>query len=45
LFRIISIPSTVCYFRLPDHVILIECQAVDFRCQCTQRKVQSICVV
>ena len=25
LFRIISIPSKVCYFRLPDHVILMEC--------------------
>ena len=25
LFRIISIPSKVCYFRLPDHMILMEC--------------------
>ena len=35
----------VCYFRLPDHVILMKCSAPDFRCQCTQRKVQSICGV
>jgi hypothetical protein len=25
LFRIISIPSKVSYFRLPDHVSLMEC--------------------
>jgi len=25
LFRIISIPSNVSYFRLSDHVILMEC--------------------
>ena len=30
------------YFRLPNHVILMECQALDFRCQCTQRKLESI---
>ena len=45
LFRIISIPSKFCYFRLPDHVILMECKALDFRCQCTQQKLQSICAV
>ena len=33
LFRIISIPLKVSYFHLPDHVILMECQALDFRCQ------------
>ena len=43
LFRIISIPSKFCYFRLPDHVILMAMQALDFRCQCTQQKLQSIC--
>ena len=42
LFRIISIPSKFCYFRLPDHVILMAMQALDFRCQCTQQKLQSI---
>ena len=30
------------FFRLPNHVILMECQALDFRCQCTQRKLQLI---
>jgi hypothetical protein len=45
LFRIISIPSKFCYFRLPDHVISMECKALDFRCQCTQQKLQSICAV
>jgi hypothetical protein len=45
LFRIISIPSKFCYFRLPDHVILLVCKALDFRCQCTQQKLQSICTV
>jgi hypothetical protein len=45
LFRIISIPSTFCYFRPPDHVISMECTALDFRCQCTQQKLQSICAV
>jgi len=45
LFRIISIPSKFCYFRPPDHVILMECIALDFRCQCTQQKLQSICAV
>ena len=33
------------YFRLSNHVILMECQALDFRCQCTQRKLQSISAV
>ena len=33
------------YFRLPNHMILIECQSLDFRCQCTQRKLQSISAV
>ena len=45
LFRIISIPSKFFYFRPPDHVILMECIALDFRCQCTQQKLQSICAV
>ena len=45
LFRIISIPSIFFYFRLPDHVISMKCKALDFRCQCTQRKLQSICAV
>ena len=45
LIRIISIPSKFCYFRPPDHVILMECIALDFRCQCTQKKLQSICAV
>ena len=41
LFRIISIPSKFCYFRPPDHVISMECSALNFRCQCTQQKLQS----
>ena len=45
LFRIISIPSKFCYFRLPDPVILMACRALDFQCQCTQQKLQSICAV
>jgi hypothetical protein len=45
LFRIISIPSKFCYFRLSDHVISMECSALNFRCQCTQQKLQSICAV
>jgi len=45
LFRIISIPSKFCYFLPPDHVILMAIQALDFRCQCTQQKLQSIRVV
>jgi hypothetical protein len=45
LFRIISIPSTFCYFRPPDHVISMECSALDFHCQCIQQKLQSICAV
>ena len=45
LFRIISIPSKFCYSRSPDHVISMECLAPDFRCQCTQQKLQSICAV
>ena len=43
LFRIISIPSKFCYFRPPDHVISMEHLALNFRCQCTQQKLQSIC--
>jgi hypothetical protein len=43
LFRIISIPSKFCYFRPPDHVILMAIQALDF--WCTQQKLQSICAV
>ena len=45
LVRIISIPSTFYYFRPPDHVISMECTALDFRCQCTQKQLQSICAV
>jgi hypothetical protein len=45
LFRIISIPSKFCYFRLPDHVMSMECKALDFRCQYTQQKLQSTCAV
>ena len=43
LFQIISIPTKFCYFRPPDHVISMECIALDFWCQCTQQKLQSIC--
>jgi hypothetical protein len=43
-FRIISIPSKFGYFRLPDHVISMELLALNFRCQCTQQKLQSIYV-
>ena len=42
LFRIISIPLKLCYFRPPDHVISMECQALDFRYQCTQQRFQLI---
>jgi hypothetical protein len=45
LFRIISIPSKFCYFRPPDHVISMECSALNFWCQCTQQKLQTICTV
>ena len=45
LFRIISIPTKKNDFRPPDHVISMECIALDFRCQCTQQKLQSICAV
>ena len=45
MFQIISITSKFCYFRPPDHVILMECKALDFWCQCTQQKLQSICAV
>jgi hypothetical protein len=45
LFRIISIPSKFCYFRPPDHVISMECKALDFQFQGTQQKLQSICAV
>jgi hypothetical protein len=45
LFRFISIPSKFCYFRPPDHVISMEWSALNFRCQCTQQKLQSICAV
>ena len=43
MFRIISIPFY--YFHPPDHMILMAIQALDFRCQCTQHKLQSICAV
>ena len=45
MFRIISIPSNLFYFRPPDHVISMECSALNFWCQCTQHKLQSICAV
>jgi hypothetical protein len=45
LFRIISIPSKFCYFRPPDHVISMELLALNFRSQCIQQKLQSICAV
>ena len=45
LFWIISIQSKFCYFRLPDHMISMELLALNFRCQCTQQKLQSICAV
>ena len=45
LFRIISILSKFCYFLPSDHWILMECTALDFRCQCTHHKLQSICAV
>ena len=45
MFRIISIPSEICYFRPPDHVISMKLLALNFRCQCTQQKLQSICAV
>ena len=41
----ISIPSKFFYFRPPDHVISMECTALNFWCQCTQQKLQSICAV
>ena len=43
LFRIISIPSNFCYFRPSDHVISMECSALNYWCQCTQQKLQTIC--
>ena len=45
LFRIISIPSTFCYLRSPDYVISMELLELNFRCQCTQQKLHSICAV
>ena len=44
-FRIISIPSKILYFRPPDHVISMECSALNCRCQCTQQKLQLMCAV
>ena len=44
-FRIISILSKFCYFRPTDHVISMELLALNFQCQCTQQKLQSICAV
>jgi hypothetical protein len=35
----------ICYFRPPDHVISMEFLVLNFRCQCTQQKLQSICAV
>ena len=45
MFRIISIPSKFCYFRLPDHVISMDQSALNFRCQYAKQKLQSICAV
>jgi hypothetical protein len=45
LFRFISIPSKFCYFRPPDHMISMEWSALNFRCQCIQQKLHSICAV
>jgi hypothetical protein len=45
LFRIISSPSKLSYFRPQDHVTWMDCKALDFQCQCTQQKFQSICAV
>jgi hypothetical protein len=45
LFRIISIPLKFCCFRPPDYVNSMELLALNFRCQCTQQKLQSICAV
>jgi hypothetical protein len=42
---VFGIPSKTFYFRLPNHAILMECSALDFWCQCTQRKLQSISAV
>ena len=39
------IPSKICYSRPPDHVISMKCTALDFRCQCTQQKLQTISAV
>jgi hypothetical protein len=33
------------YFRPPDHVISMELLALNFRCQCTQQKLQLICAI
>ena len=40
-----GIPSTFCSFPPPDHVISMEWSELNFRCQCTQQKLQSICAV
>jgi hypothetical protein len=45
LLRIIFILSKFCYFLPPDHVILMEWSALNFRCQCTLQKLQSTCAV
>ena len=45
MFRFISIPSKFCYFRPPDHMISMEWSALNFRCQCIQQKLHSICAV
>jgi hypothetical protein len=37
--------TSIVYFRPPDHVISMELLAVNFRCQCTQQKLQSICAM
>ena len=37
--------TSIVYFRPPYHVISMELLAVNFRCQCTQQKLQSICAV
>ena len=40
-----SFSVKICYFRPPDHVISMELLALNFRCQCIQQKLQSICAV
>jgi hypothetical protein len=46
LFRIMSIPTTFCLLRvLTSEMLARRLQALDFRCQCTQQRLQSICAI